>query len=74
MNRTSVSNIAAAASLGSALRDVAEVDAAEDQQPGAEHEHGRGQAKPGSDQGPPVAPGDVHPEAEQQQRKDRQRS
>ena len=47
---------------------AAEVDATGDQQSDGQDQHGRGQAEPGSDQGAPAAPRDVHPGAEQEQR------
>src|SRR5208337_1717404 len=53
--------------------DAAEVDATGDQQADGQDEHGRDQAEPDSDQGPPTAPRDVHPGPEEEQRQYGQR-
>ena len=42
-------------------RHAVQIDGPEQSQAEAEDGHGRGEAKAGADQGPPVAPGDVHP-------------
>src|SRR6202034_2142795 len=53
-------------------RHGVQVDAAEEGPAEGQDRHGRGEAEPGSDQGTPVAPGDVHPQADQEQRQYRQ--
>ena len=53
-------------------RHAVQVDAAEDEQPGGEHQHRRGEAEAGADQRAAAAAGGEHAEGQQQQREYRQ--